>query len=76
MFNSIQDLKKSGADLLVKKQRQGPLGEVALDFDGPTQRFTEVGYNPAALDNPSESRYTTADVGKRFDERDQGGETF
>jgi replicative DNA helicase len=36
------DLTQSHTDLLVRKQRQGPLGSLALEFDGSTTRFSEV----------------------------------
>lgn len=36
------DIEKPHAELLIRKQRQGPLGKVRLRFDGPTTRFSSM----------------------------------
>jgi replicative DNA helicase len=42
------DLEEAEGLLLVRKQRQGPLGQIDVSFDGKTTRFKETG-RPDAL---------------------------
>jgi replicative DNA helicase len=71
-----------GAKLLVRKQRQGPLGSIDMTFNGPTQQFSETGYNPAQLESgglsrqADPSRGSIIKDGEAFDEGDSDGIDF
>jgi len=66
------NLKQTNAQLLIRKQRQGPLGEIDLAFDGSVQRFTETGYSPAALESGLTGRGDTSYNGSTVPEFDEG----
>ncbi len=77
------DLTRNDAEILVRKQRQGPLGSISVSFDGKTQQFVETGYNPAGLDpgsspgqDPSSRSTLPKDRGVEFDEGDSLGIDF
>ncbi len=68
-------LDKRETTLLIRKQRQGPLGRIDFDFDGSVQRFRPTGYYPTdGLDSEGECGYNGVDGNaQHFDEGDGNG---
>jgi replicative DNA helicase len=54
------DLRQTASELLIRKQRQGPLGRIEMDFDHATTRFVECGF--WGIDSDAQVPYTGCDM--------------